>query len=274
MSKMNIEKFMEYKDQFVELPQELLEFARQVEEKRKVNMEKIIKTNWRATRTKPDWLANRDKNINADDKLIGEMRGIFNKINDTNYETMVDSLFDLNIANQYQLSNLVTILLHKILFEEYNHDVYIYVYQKLVQMYIVDDDKKLYFRGIFLEESQKLFRESIATSYSDNSMIKDKRAAINFIRYIGLLYQHGLLTEQIANGCIMDLFFAIKKGNHVLIDALTSFLEVIMPKLDNKLAINIKNNLTKLKSKVGLEKRYQFKLIDTITLFNEKFANV
>jgi hypothetical protein len=273
---MNTDKLMELKQEYLDLPDELVQFAENVNQKRKVNMEKIIKTNWRTVRTKPDWLANKNKNADVDDKIIGEMRGIFNKINDANYESLVESLFELNITNNKQIVGLVDILLHKIIFEEYNHDVYIYVYKKLMQIYIIhkkdDDDeeeKKIYFRALFLERSQKLFQETLSFTQKGNSMIKDKRTAVNFIHYLGLLYCNNLLTDQISKRCLMDLFVTVKKGNHALIDALTTFVEAINPRLVGQTFTNAISNLKKLHDKPGLEKRYQFKISDTIEILEK-----
>lgn len=270
---MNTDRLMEYKQEYLDLPDDLVKFAENVDQKRKVNMEKIIKTTWRTVRTKPDWLAN--KNASVDEKVIGEMRGIFNKFNDANYESMIESLFELNITNNKQLIGLVDILLHKIIFEEYNHDVYICVYKKLMHIYVTHqeeeggEEKKIYFRALFLERSQKLFQEALSFTQKGNSIIKDKRTTVNFIHYLGLLYCNTLLTDQITKRCLMDLFVTVKKGNHALIDALSTFIECISPKLNGHTLTSTLSNLKKIKDKPGLEKRYQFKISDTIELLEK-----
>lgn len=229
---MDTETLKKYKTTFTDLPPELHKLVQQVENK-------------------------------CDNKIIGNIRGIFNKINNTNYKDMTNTILKNKLTNQNQLSKLVNILLHKIIFEKHNHDVYMYITQILMRLYIIDNNKKIYFRSIFLEKSQKLFHESITFTQPDNSMITDKKASVNFIRFQGLLYDNKLLSDKIINSCLSDIFFNINIGNHELIDALSAFIDIVKYKLGD-ISGDIIVQLKKVNNIYGLEKRLQFKLNDTI----------
>ena len=176
---------------------------------------------------------------------------------------MTNTILKNKLTNQNQLSKLVNILLHKIIFEKHNHDVYIYVSQRLMRLYIVDNCKKIYFRSIFSEKSQKLFHESIVFTQPNNSMIKDKKASVNFIRFLGHLYDNKLLSDKIINSCLSNIFFNINIGNHELIDALSAFIDIVEYKLED-ISGDIIVQLKKVKNIHGLEKRLLFKLYDMI----------
>lgn len=254
------------KDKFIDLPDELVSHVEIVAKKRRATAGRVSRgNNWRAQKTRPDWLVNNQKNIDDDTKVINEVRGLLNKINEDNYKGTIQSVLKANVTTLKQLTGIITIILYKILLEKFNHELYVDMCKEFMPMYITHEDKDCYFRSIFLERCQHLFKECLHFSSNENKMIKDKQSCTNFINFLGIMYTSGVLTDKIINSCLINMFSSIKKGNKEMIDPLGILIERIRSKIipDRGLTKNILTSLTDVRKSIT-EKRYQFRLDDVI----------
>lgn len=269
---LSYDDFMLYKTQETELPKELASY---------VNKLKLIQLknkkgygNWRKTeKTKTSWLVTKKITQNADEHLISNYRGILNRISDSNFDEMMEELFNLDIETEENLKVLVNLIFEKAIIEENYASMYAKMALKLYPKYVEADDTKIYFRDIFLLKCEHVFLESIDINNEDelkDCELKSKFEITGLMIFIGQLYNHGLLTNKIIYNCLINLMLKITEDKLFAIDNICKLIIIIgekfskscpsdFAKILKRLEI-IKDTLDSKKSKFAimdiLEKKY------------------
>jgi len=265
MTDLTYDEIYALKDDLKELPTELFDFTEEVKQKRKCNLSKQVKTNWRFNnKHKSNWLINKKNTQDSDNKTLGEIREILNKIDKKNYDTMTENIMKLDIKTAKQLQDLVNVFLHKVM-SNIDKGVFVKLFHDLIPVYIEDEGTKIFFRNLFLDRCQKLFSECLNFDNPENRVVKNKSIATNLIIFIGELYKNDLLTDNIVHSCLFELFTTVNKGKFELIEILCSFITTIHEKYKKTKSLDgLIKKLKIIQNKKTLGKRFKFAIMDTI----------
>jgi hypothetical protein len=159
---------------------------------------------------------------------------ILNKLSDDNIDFVYNDLIK-NITDIDGLNILVSNIMTKIGNEKYFVQTYAKLCCKLANINI---------KGVFLTHLISTKCKEIFDNYLSNKEI-DKEQNLNYIKFIGYLYNLNFLKISAINYCLNKLFQNISSLNYV-IEILINFLKIIIPtykEMDNE---NTKKYLEKL----------------------------
>jgi hypothetical protein len=210
------------------------------------------------------------KNISEDDNnLYKLMMKTLNKVNnnmliggDNAIKDTISILTSIKYTKVEHFQKLSDLLVDKSLSEPNFCSLYALISFELSKYYIMAETKKVYFRNILLNLCQSKF-ETYITSY-DN---KDKTRVLGISRFIGELYNNGLLPAIIIKGCIERMNTMIEKANNItecIADTvMVTYKKIYEDKASNNTIIieyikkclnaNMDNNKLPLKNKFALQ---------------------
>lgn len=266
---LSYDEFMSYKDDALDIPEELDAF---------VNKVKLIQLKnkknfglWKKTeKHKTSWLVTKKLNQNTDEQLTSNYKGILNRISDSNFDEMMEELLNLEIECTDHLQVLVDLIFQKAVIEDNYSSMYAKISLELYPKYVVDEhNTKIYFRVIFLEKCQELFKQSIDNNSEEelkNNKLQSKFEINCLMSFIGQLYNHGLITNTIIYSCIIELIFKVSEKKLYAIENICKLVDTV----GNKFSIScpkdfdrIINELTRLLGTIE-SKKDKFSLMDII----------
>lgn len=160
-----------------------------------------------------------------DEQLYSEFRSILNKLAETNFEVLSKDLMALNISKREHLVTLANLIFKKAIIDKKFCPVYAKLARQLAGYYITED-KKIYFRDLLVNECQQTFNACISYDPENKETIEvSKEKATGCIRFIGDLYNHGLLTDKIINSCFLLLLMKVNSSNGYIVDCVCDLLK-------------------------------------------------
>ncbi|MCJ7636328.1 MAG: MIF4G domain-containing protein [Nitrososphaeraceae archaeon] len=162
-------------------------------------------------------------------QLYSEFRSILNKLTETNFEVLSKDIIALNIATREHLVALANLIFKKAIIDKEFCPIYAKLSRHLAGLNIIEDNKKIFFRDLLVNECQQTFNACISydPTNKDVTGINDitKERATGCIRFIGDIYNHDLLTNKIVNSCFLLLLMKINNPNGYIIDCISDLLK-------------------------------------------------
>lgn len=268
------EEFLCYKSVNTEILPELIPFIEKMNLKSKP---KLKPSNWRHKEIKPssNWLLEKKFNQNDDEKLSSQFMGILNKMTESNFDELAQELISLGIKREQHVIELVNIIFQKAISENKFCSIYAKLAKTLSSYYIEDEEKKIYFREVLINKSQKMFMECISIDrdleyMKEKKIFKFKEQVIGCINFIGELYNHELLTNKIIYSCFLTILIKLNLKKAYIIDILCSLMKTVHPEFLNRAPKESSECLEKIKhlqKDETLSKKDQFTLLDAIELW-------
>jgi hypothetical protein len=210
------------------------------------------------------------KNINVNYK--NDIINILRHINIDNIDDIANKISLITIQNEKDLLDLVNIVFTKAI----SHKSYVYIYSKLCdKLQYINIGMNISFRRCLLHKCQFLFNYCINIDHkqhlgSENIFFNDDKI-IFFMIFIANLYNDNVISVNIINFCIEQLFHNITKSKkltlrciYVLIDTINNTnKEIIFDNYITKLESALNNNFFN-----ATQKHIIFDIIDIIDNFN------
>lgn len=209
--------------------------------------------------------------------------GILNKITDSNFKDLANDLVNLEIKKSEHLQYLVDMIFKKAISESKFSKLYSNLCNNMIEYHIEINNYKLYFKKFLLMKCQRMFEKGSTLSIDlidketgrlmtdDNKLFKFKDHVLGCIRFIGELYNCGILTEKIMAICLNKLFNLINKSKACTINCICTLLTVIGDKFHYH--NNFKNyvrTLNNIKQSGKLDSKDKFEIMDLLDLAKSK----
>jgi len=154
-------------------------------------------------------------------ELLREM----NKLNKDNYDATLKKILSCKIETNDELCGFVSLVLSKAMNDRISISNYAMLCSDVKNRYIVDSDKKIYFKNILCNKCQLTF-DSIIKNESKES----KMSNTNFCIFLGELYNEDVLPQKIILICLDELIKTIELGDSL--SCLCEFFPTIRDKLE------------------------------------------
>ena len=127
-----------------------------------------------------------------------------------------------------------------------------------------------------------MFEQSTSTTLTDThvddkeKLFKLKDNILGCIRFIGELYNHGMITDKIIYSCFVSMNVKVKSSYLYIIDSLCLLLEIVGTKLFSqnysfgKRCIEM---LVEIKNTPTLPSAYKFVIMDLFDKYKNKYQN-
>ena len=269
-SPLSYDQFMTFKKYSNDVPSELNVFVNKV---KLLKMKSKKHTNaWRKHhKSKTSWLVTKKLNQNENEQLISNYRGILNRISSSNFDEMLKELLSLEIDSQENLQVLINLIFKKAVMENNYANMYAKLSHKLYPRYVLnkDNNSKIYFRTLFVEQCQQIFKLSINITTADElkeKPLKSSYEILGFMMFIGELYNYGLLTNSIIYECMLELIFKVAEDKYLSINNLCQLVNIVGKKFSATCPKNFKKILNELDKimKMSEDKKQKFKIMDIL----------
>jgi hypothetical protein len=271
-------ELLKYKDLNKEMHPALRNFASNLTCKSKPPRHRN-KNNWRRIdqRFKNNWLLDSKLNQTEDQKLYDQVRGILNKLSESNFNELADELIQLEIKNRDNLMTIVDIIFKKAIIESKYNEIYAKLCYELAPYHIRNNKSKVYFRELLLNKCQKMFEEGVSLSKDieqrETSTFKFKEHVMGCMRFVGELYNNGLLTDKIVYNCFLILMSKVNLNKAYSIDSICTLMETVGDGFSSnaKKEFNLLfKKFDELKDNPKIEKKEKFALMDLLDLKQDK----
>lgn len=267
--KITYDLLIKYKDKNISYPPELQKYVDSIK-----SIQIKTKTsygNWKKpSNYKNNWLLEKKLNKNDDEKIESKCKGILNKISDSNFDEMIEELLSLEINTDDQLNILVNQIFKKAVIERNFNHMYAKLCFKLLHIFIVVNNQNRYFRVLFINKCQHMF-EAISKVNTEKDLIdsefKSKEEINGLISFVGELYNHNILNDNIIYGCVLTLLIGIDSNRWSSIEQTCTLIESIKTKFkksSNKNYKNVMNELTKIQKRTDIQMKDKFILMDIL----------
>ena len=272
------DELIKYKDLNKEMHPDLRQFASNLSYKPKQSRHKKNNNNnnnWRKVdqKFKNNWLLDNKINQSDDDKLYSQIKGILNKISESNFNELANDFIQLEIKTKDNLIALVDIIFKKAIVESKFNDVYAKLCYELASYYIEQEGDKIYFRELLLNKCQQMFEESVSLNKDleeeENETFKFKEHVLGCVKFIGELYNINLLTNKIIYSCFLILISKINLGKAYSIDCICALMETVGKNFSataKKESSTLFDKFEKLKNNDRIDKKDTFAIMDLLDL--------
>lgn len=204
MGLFTVDEFYAYKSKFIAMPDELIKYQL-------FNSTKKRGT----TASRPSVPRNNETNWLMNNKVENsEFISLLNKLSDSNSDMIFADIMKLDIQDDKYV-NIIDILFGKIL----NDQKYTKLYAKLCVCLLVREQ----FKTLLLERTHRMFMEAIHLK-GHTSVYKFKEQVLNYVRFIGELYNLDILSHKIIQGCYSMIFERIKNNGLYSVEILCVFV--------------------------------------------------
>lgn len=187
---------------------------------------------WRKFEQKPNdnWLITNKFKQNDEEKLYSTIRGILNKLSDSNFNTLANELTSVQIEKSEHLSKLTEFIFNKAIIEPKFANMYAKLSKELTGYSIEDEDKVYYFREMLIGRCQIMFNECVSMDSEEPKTISKplvtKETAVGCMTFIGELYLCDLLTNKIINSCFLLLLIKVGQNKSHIIEGICTLMKV------------------------------------------------
>lgn len=274
----SIEKLMSLIDSYNDVPKEFEEYLLKKQNFNTYQKKHSGNSNWRKIDQKKSWLVQKGgSTLQGDDKLLAKIKGTLNKISNENYQEMINQLQEYEINTLNNLRGFVKILFNKALNESQYINIYVHICETFMKYFIIDplDDKKYTFRGILLNTCQESFEKY--TSKKDK--FDDEEEEIIFkgelfgcIRFIGELYNIGIINNEILKSCIVNLLSKVNTNELFTIETLCILIEAVGDEYKKRDGESLKKYLGKINElkNTGIKPRLCFLIEGSLDIAKER----
>lgn len=271
-----VDEMLKVRDSVSGLPKGMIDYINSLKEEAKKAPRSWKKDN---LRLRPTWIANKYRNQEVDntEKVADKVRGILNKLSDTNYEKLTDELLELVVETKDELDVFVDLVFQKAT-SEYNFSpLYAEMCHKLSGCYIEEKSKKIFFRELLLDKCQKYFMDVLKeTKNKDEKNESIRNKSVGCMIFIGNLYTKDLLTDNIIYTCLNKLITFVEKGHFWLIKSLCKMEEVVLKHFYSKFKLGAKAIFKKTKELIAededeecildMDNKEQFMIMDVVEM--------
>ena len=235
MEFLTLEEFMKYKFLNPDEHPAIVPYIQTFRSKYKKN--KSNRGPWRKFESRNQWSAISQFTWTSDEKMVGEIIVILNKMTAKKYDWVRSSIENLmkKIKNKKQLDSLI----NKI-FEFGYRSILSELYAKLCKNLpktIKVGETKYYFRKLFINKCQHMFKRAISIESDDdieNSEFTYKDNVVKCITFIGELYNHGVLPYKIIiRNCLNVLITIASPNKTYIINCICDLMKTVGKKLYN-----------------------------------------
>ncbi len=270
---LTIEELMKYKPLNPDMPPQLCDFACQLNHNPARNRRRYN------NKAKPKWLSREEQD--DDQKLFSAITGLLNKINESNFDELIQDLINMEITTRDHMVNLVDVILRKSIGESKFSDTYALLCKKMANYYIDDNDDRVHFREILVTRCQRMFEEAVSLdkaleedlSFDSDSIFQHKEQIMGCITFIGMLYNRGLLVSRIIDSCFTMLIMNTDLNKAYTIESITTLMRTVGEKLHKEAkneADNIYVKIEALANDRRLKMKDKFALMDLVDLRDTK----
>jgi len=266
------EGLLKYKDYNTDIPEELTDYVNEICSIQTQSKSKKY-NNWkRSNHDKTNWLVTNKLKQDDNEKLISHFRGILNKISDSNFDDMIEEMFNLDIKTGEQLNILVNLIFQKAMMEFNYSAIYGKLCTKLFPVYIMVESEKVQFRVMLINKCEIMFEECVLIKTDQdliNSSFNNKKDMLGLLSFIGELYNNDLISNSIIYRCILSLLSKSNDNDLCAIDNLCSLISTVHCKFGKVCPndfTNIVSEIIKLKNKKGVNSKDKFTIMDVIDL--------
>lgn len=224
---------------------------------------------WRKSepKFKVTWLLQEDNDLNS--KIVSQVQKILNKISESNYETLLTELKNVNITNYYQLDKMVDIIFEKAVLEMTYTTLYAKICKEFIPYYVQEEDKKIYFRSILVE----LCKKTLSKYFNVTEKLPIDREAPHLHRLLGCvgftgeLFNIGLIPDEIIYKIFLLLKSKFNKEDYYVVEAFTKLYTCVGEKFfekSPKYAHEINELLTEFKFASHITKKNKFTIVDAL----------
>ena len=211
-----------------------------------------------------------------------KIMSMLNKLSNKNFDEISKQIMNINVENRQQLEEMVHVIFIKTIREKGFSEMYTRLCKILIGCYVEDNGKKYYFRELLLNHCQMMFEQSTSTTLTDThvddkeKLFKLKDNILGCIRFIGELYNHGMITDKIIYSCFVSMNVKVKSSYLYIIDSLCLLLEIVGTKLFSqnysfgKRCIEM---LVEIKNTPTLPSAYKFVIMDLFDKYKNKYQN-
>ena len=232
-----VNELLLYKTQYSDIHPNLKSYITNISIRHKKS--KYRKNNWKRMDPKNNnWLLLNRFNQDKNQKIIGNMRIYLNQLNEKNYEVTKNKIINLEITSEYLWISFIDILFIKAITEQTYNKLYTKICKELISRYIIDkDNNKIYFRIIFLNKCQDMFKKVISIKCEkdiENSEFVYKYKLYGFMTFLGELYNSNILISRVIRSCLKLLIINTSPELPHLIKCLCNLMSTIGKKIFKK----------------------------------------
>lgn len=232
MTNISIEEFYEHKNikNNKIMIDEIKKFIPTIKYKDNVKTKYHKKKSWK--KNKKIWILEKNKNKSPTEIIISQYIDILNKLNENNFPKLTKELVQINITSIQQLQHLVNEILKKALSEPAFSSLYAKLCKYLISSYIEENDQKIFFRELLLNNIQSLFLICIKIETEkdlEQSLFVSGKQMVECVHFIGELYNNNMITSTIINGCFNCLITSIKQKKIYSISLICKLMETVGP---------------------------------------------
>jgi hypothetical protein len=295
---LTVEEFMKYAPYNKDMPACLKHFAANMNyQNRKVKP--INSTKWKNSEEEEskNWLLKKDINKSKEDVFYSTIRGILNKLSEATYDELFANFVSNQVTTSEQMLTIVELIFEKAVVEQKFSKLYSRLCSDLVSRYSIikkvpkqqeleewdqeedeeedDEEQDGVFRELLITKCQTTFEEGISLGETDTQsefgtkLFKYKENLFGFIIFIGELYNHTLLSDNIINSCFMTLVDKFNEKKSYAMEGLCSLMKTIGTqffKNSPELAEACFNKLEEFKNSNDIGIRDKFSVMDLIDI--------
>lgn len=252
----------------------LLDLSKKVSDTFPIDAQFLIKhkkNHWRnnVSKLKVTWLLEKEKD---DEKIIlANIQKILNKLSDSNFDELSDEINNIKIYNYNQLKEMVNMIFEKAVLEITYTRLYAELSKILINLYIIDSKRHIYFKNILIQRCQKAFSKYL--SVSNKLPVEDEadylQKLTGTMKFIGELYNTDIISIDNIEKIFSIIYSKIEVKDYYSIDAYVELMMIVGKKLfkdHNDIATKYYNKLLEIKKLSFISKKNKFFIMDVIDM--------
>jgi len=235
MGSLTLDEFMKYKSLNQDVHPDIIPYMQTIRPKKFKSSKRV---QWKSKRPNNDneWSAISQFSWTSDEKMMGEITVILNKMTIKKYDWVRQSIENLKINNEQQFKSLIDKVF------EYGYrsilsELYAELCKDLSPIFITIGKTKYHYRRIFIKKCQQMFQSAIAIKSDDDIECSDfiyKDNVVKCIVFLGELYNYSVLTNKIIHSCFHKLIAIASPKKTYIINCICDLMKTVGKKLYNK----------------------------------------
>lgn len=246
-----------------EMPPVLVELSKRLTSIKNPHQTTQGSSKWREEESNktPNWLVANKLQMTENDKMYASIKSILNKLSADKFASLLNELLALKIKKKDHLCELTSLIYNKAIKESNYCFLYAKLCSRLTSLSSCEGDIKITFKEILIRKCQNTFEE--VTNNEKHNFKKDH--VVGCVRFIGELYNVGLLPNSRIYICIKELISKIKFP--FIVHGVSVLVSVVAKQFYSKDApktIEYLNELKKLITDSDISKQEKFIILNAV----------